>query len=83
MNNQHQWSLKKKSNPGGRFGFTSLTALPIQPIHHKNGPNGLHLQCCTASSSKTAPRIFSFPMAMGADYSIELISIETYAPKFI
>ena len=36
-----------------------------------------------AGSSKTAPRILIFSMAMGADYSFELISIETYAPQFI
>ena len=27
-------------NSGSRFGATSLTALPIQPIHHGNGPIG-------------------------------------------
>ena len=30
-----------------------------------------------------APRILIFSMAMGADYSFELISIETYVPQFI
>ena len=38
---------------------------------------------CLAGSSKTAPRILIFSIAMGADYSIELISIDTYAPQFI
>ena len=31
-------------------------------------------------SSKTAPRILIFSITMGANYSFELISIETYAP---
>ena len=57
--------------------------LPIQPIHLENGPNGLYWQCYLVGSSKTAPRILIFLMAMGADYSSELISIETYAPQFI
>ena len=35
-----------------------------------------------AGSSKTAPRIEIFSMAMGANYSFELMSIETYAPQF-
>ena len=35
-----------------------------------------------AGSFKTAPRILIFSIAMGADYSFELISIETYAPQF-
>ena len=30
-----------------------------------------------------APKILIFSIAMGANYSIELISIETYAPQFI
>ena len=47
------------------------------------GPNGLNWQCCLTGSSKTSPRILIFSIAMGADYSIELISIETYAPQFI
>ena len=34
-------------------------------------------------SSKTALRILIFSMAMGADYSFELTSIENYAPQFI
>ena len=57
--------------------------MPIQPIYQENGPNGLNWQCCLAGSSKTAPRILIFSMAMVADYLFELISIETYAPKFI
>jgi hypothetical protein len=52
-------------------------------IHRENGPNRLNWQCCLAGSSKMAPRILIFSMAMGADYSFEPISIETYAPQFI
>ena len=40
--------------------------LPIQPIYIKIGPNW---QCCLADSSKTAPRILIFSIAMDADYS--------------
>jgi hypothetical protein len=43
----------------------------------------MNWQCCLAGSSKTAPRILIFSIAMGADYSFELTSIETYAPQFI
>ena len=52
-------------------------------IYRENGPNGFDWQCCLAGSTKTAPRILNFSIAMGADYSFELIFIETYAPKFI
>ena len=54
----------------------------FQPIHQENGPNGLNWQCCLAGSSKTAPRVLIFSMAMGADYSFELIFNETCAPQF-
>ena len=36
------------------------------PFSLKNGPNGLNWQCCLAGSSKTAPRILIFSIAMGA-----------------
>ena len=53
-----------------------------QPIYRENGLNGLNWQCCLAGSSKTAPRILIFSMVMGADYSFELISTDTYASQF-
>jgi hypothetical protein len=37
---------------------------------------------CLAGSSKTAPRILIFSMAMDADYIFELISIKTCVPQF-
>ena len=69
--------IEKNQNSGGCFGAT--TAPPIQPIHGKNGPNGLNWQCCLAGSSKTAPRILIFSIAMGADYSFY---VKSYAPAF-
>ena len=45
--------------------------------------NRLNWKCCLVGSSKTDPRILIFSIPMGSDYSIELISIETYAPQFI
>ena len=62
----------KIQNPGDRFG-----ALPIQPIYRENGPNGLNWQYCLAGSSKTAPRILIFSIAMGAKPSFQLKSIAT------
>ena len=82
MNNWHPLQLKKNQNPRGRFGATSKTTLPIQPIWPILVVNWLDWQCCLAGSSKTAPRILLFSIAMGADYSFGLMSIETYAPQF-
>ena len=44
--------------------------------------NGLDWQCCLAGSSKTAPRILIFSIAMGADYSYEVKNIEIWVPTF-
>ena len=76
-------AIEKIKILGTVLKLPAKTALPIQPIHQGNGPNGLNWQCYLAGSSKTAPRNLIFSMAMGADYSFELISIETYAPQFI
>ena len=72
----------KDQNPGGHFGATSQTALPIQPIWPIFLVDRLNWQCCLAGSSKTAPRILIFSMAMDADYTFKLISIKTCAPQF-
>ena len=69
---------KKNQNRGGRFGDS---ALPIQPIWLILEVNRLNWQCCLAGSFKTVSRSLIFSMAMGANYSFELISIETYAPQ--
>ena len=45
--------------------------------HLKNGPNALNWQCWLAGSSKSAPRILIFSIAVGANYSNELNSVET------
>ena len=47
------------------------------------GQNGLDWQCCLAGNSKTAPRILIFSMAMGADYSFYVKTIETHAWAFL
>ena len=37
-------AVEKDQNPGGRFGATSKTALPIWPIYQEIGQNGLNWQ---------------------------------------
>ena len=82
MNNRHPWQLKKNLNSWGCFGATSSTALPIQPIYLKVGPNWPNRQCCLAGSSKTAPSILIFSIAMGAEYLSYVKSIATFATTF-
>ena len=55
---------------------------PIQPIYLKIGPNWPNWQCCLAGCFKTAPRILIFSIAMGADYSFYVKTIETHARAF-
>ena len=45
--------------------------------------NGLDWQCCLDGSSKRAPRIFIFSIALGAEYLSYVKSIETYARAFL
>ena len=79
MYNRHPWSLKKSKSRG-----------PFRSYQPNSSANSAHLahfvggqaECCLACSSKTAPRILIFSMAMGADYSFELIFKETCAPQF-
>ena len=47
------------------------------------GPILRDWQCCLAGSSKTAPRIFIFSIAMGADYTFYVKTIETHARTFL
>ena len=44
--------------------------------------NGLDWQGYLAGSSKTAPRILKFTIAIGADYSSELIFMPTWVRAF-
>ena len=71
MNNRHLWQLKKIRILG------TILELPA-----KHGPNVLNWHCCLAGSSKTAPRILIFSIAIGADYSFEVKSSEIWAPTF-
>ena len=60
------------------------TELQIQPIYLENGPNGLNWQCCLASSSKTAPQILIFSIAMiFTKYSFEVKNIEIFSSIII
>ena len=51
---------------------------PFGPTSEVNG-----LDWLVAGSSKTAPRILNFSIAMDANHSFELNFIETHAPKFL
>ena len=52
---------------------------PFGPIFEVNG---LDWQCYLAGSSKTAPMILIFSIAIDADYSYEVKNSEIWAPAF-
>ena len=52
---------------------------PFGPIFNVNG---LYWQCFLAGSSKTAPRILIFSIAIVADYSFEMKNSEIWVPAF-
>ena len=56
--------------------------MQIQPIYLKIGPNRPNRQCCLAGSSKTAPRILIFSIAMGAEYLSYVKSIAILPSHF-
>ena len=56
--------------------------LPIQPIWPIFVVNGLDWQCFLVGSSKTAPRILIFSIAIVADYSFEMKNSEIWVPAF-
>ena len=60
----------------------ALLGLPAKQ-HCQSSPFASNPQCCLAGSSKWAPRIFIFSIAMGAEYSSYVKSIETHARAFL
>ena len=81
MNNRHPLQMKKWKSwePFGSYQLNS-TANPAQNL--KIGPRWPKRQSCLAGSSQMAPRILIFSIAMGADYSFYLKTIETHARAF-
>jgi hypothetical protein len=76
-----KWAFGTQDNqkhlyPELPFWSYQSTALPIWSILHIFKVYGLDRQCCLAGSSKTAPRILISSIAMVADYSFELNSID-------
>ena len=64
--------------------------MAIEKMNLSNSVNPAHLpqkpakwwQCCLAGSSKTAPRILIFSIAVDANYSYEVKNSEIWAPAF-
>ena len=82
MNNRQPWQLKK-SKSWGLFWSYQLDS-SANPVHlPQNWAKWAELAVLFRGSSKTAPKILIFLIAIGANYPLNLISIETYATQFI
>ena len=85
MSNRHLWQLKKSKSWGLLLSYQlNSTANPAHsPQNRPNFEfNGLDWQCCLAGSSKRAPKILIFSIAIGSEYSSCVKSIATFAPTF-
>ena len=86
INIRHAMQLKKSKSwePFRSYQLNSI-ANPADLPHNsaKFEVNGLDWQCCLAGSSKRAPRILIFSIAMDADYSFYVKTIETHAREFV
>ena len=81
MNNRHPLQLKKWKSwePFGSYQLNTTA----NPAHlPQNWPNLAKSAECLAGSFQTALRILIFSIAMGADYSFYVKTIETHARAF-
>ena len=69
-------AIEKIKIPGAVLELPAKHHCQFSPFGPTSEVNGLDCQCCLAGSSKTAPGILIFSIAMGADYSF-------YAPAFL
>ena len=83
MNNRHLWQLKKLKFWGPFWSYIPAKQhCQFSPFGPTSVVNGLDWHCCLAGSSKTAPRILIFSIAMVADYSFYVKNIDIWAPAF-
>ena len=57
--------------------------LLIKPKYLRIRTTCASLSCCLTCSTKSAPRILIFSIAMGADHSFYVKTIETHARAFL
>ena len=78
----HPWQLKKIKVLGAVLELPAKQHCQFSPFSPIFEVNGLDWQCYLAGSSKTAPRILIFSIAICADYSYEVKNSEIWAPAF-
>ena len=79
MNNS--MAIEKNQNSGGRWSY-QLKTTANSAYSLLKWTKWAEMAKCLAGISKTASTILIFSIAMGADYSFELISIVHWVPQF-
>ena len=69
-------AIEKNQNPGAALELPAKKHCQFSPFGPIFEVNGLDWQCYLAGSSKTAPRILIFSIAIGADYTYEMKNSE-------
>ena len=75
-------AVEKIKIPGAVLELPAKQHCQFSPFGPIFEVNGLDWQCYLAGSSKTAPRILIFTIAIGADYSYEVNNREIWSPAF-
>ena len=75
-------AIEKIKIPGDVLELPAKQHCQFRPFGPLYEVNGLDWQCYLAGSSKTAPRILIFSIAIVADYSYEVKNSEIWAPAF-
>ena len=75
MNNHHQWQLKKKSKFWRPFWSYQLNSTANSAYSLQKWAKWAELAVLFSWQLQNGPQDFGFSIAMGADYSFELISI--------
>ena len=78
MNNRHPWQLKKS-----KFWTCQLNSAANAAYSLQKWAKWAELAVVFSWKLQKGPQDFDVSIVMGADYSFELIFIETYAPQFI
>ena len=82
MNDWHPWQLKKKSKFWWPFWSYQVNSTANSAYSPRKWANKLVV--LFSWQLQNGPQDFDFfSIAIGANYSLKLISIETYAPQFI
>ena len=81
MNNRHPWQLKKSKSLGPFWSY-QLKSTANSAYSLQKWGKWAELAVLFSWQLQNGPRILTFSIAMGADYSFEVKNIEIWVPAF-